>query len=119
MKLFTFARVENTCHGHGDYRDEEAINRFGPHFPPVFLSAESAKAWQEDKTNPLKTEDLLERFHWGECKIVELNLQAGLVTNVEKAALDLAQSLTGEDEESVDKSLQNLVVSLKQAGMMA
>jgi hypothetical protein len=53
MKLYTFARTRNECGGHGVYRDEQHIERFGPHFPPVFLSVESAKAWQEKITNPL------------------------------------------------------------------
>lgn len=121
MKLFTFARTRNECGGHGIYRDEERIERFGPHFPPVFLSFESAKAWQEKITNPLTNEDLLAQFHWSECHIVELELQAGLVTNVEKAAADLVSVLNSQcekDEWLVDEKLKLLTQELAKIGML-
>lgn len=79
MKLYTFARKQSECSGHGYHADIQSIARFNDRFPPVFLSLESAKDWQSRITNPLTNEDLLERFHWEECKIVELELQMPLL----------------------------------------
>lgn len=121
MILYTFARTKSECHGHGDYRDVQSITRHGPHFPPVFLSAESAKAWQEDITNPLKNDDLLSRFHWSECQIVELHLQAGLITKVEAAAAAFAKAFTAENEDAaeVERTVHALIAELENAGLRA
>lgn len=121
MKLFTFARTKSECFGHGDYRDVQAISRFGPHFPPVFLSIESAKAWQEKITNPLTNEDLLARFHWAECQIVELELQGGLITKVEAAAVAFANAFTAENDDAaeVEKTVHALIAELENAGLRA
>ena len=121
MKLFTFARTRNECGGHGIYRDEERIERFGPHFPPVFLSFESAKAWQEKITNPLTNEDLLAQFHWSECHIVELELQGGLITKIEAAAVAFANAFTAENDDAaeVEKTVHALIAELENAGLRA
>lgn len=120
MKLYTFARTRNECGGHGVYRDEQHIERFGPHFPPVFLSVESAKAWQEKITNPLTNEDLLERFHWAECQIVELDLERGtFITEVEKAAIAFVNAFTAEKEDAaeVEKTVHALIEKIKSVNL--
>jgi hypothetical protein len=120
MKLYTFARTRNECGGHGVYRDEQHIERFGPHFPPVFLSVESAKAWQEKITNPLTNEDLLAQFHWAECQIVELELVRGtFITEVEKAAIAFVNAFTAEKEDAaeVEKTVHALIEKIKSANL--
>lgn len=122
MKLFTFARTKSECFGQGDYRDVQAVSRFKDHFPPVFLSLEAAKDWQERITNPLNNEDLLERFHWAECQIVELELQRGsFITEVEKAAIAFANAFTAENDDAaeVEKTVHALIAELEKGGWKA
>ena len=119
MKLFTFARTKSECFGHGDYRDVQSISRFGDSFPPVFLSLEAAKDWQERITTPPTNEDLLERFHWAECQIVELDLQRGsFITEVEKAAIAFANAFTAENDDAaeVEKAVHALIAELEKGG---
>lgn len=122
MKLYTFARKQSECSGHGYHADIQSIARFNDRFPPVFLSLESAKDWQSRITNPLTNEDLLERFHWEECKIVELELQRGsFITEVEKAAIAFANAFTAENEDAaeVEKTVHALIGSLEANGWKA
>jgi hypothetical protein len=122
MKLYTFARTKSECHGPGDYRDIQSITRFKDNFPPVFLTAESAKDWQQNKSNPLTNEDLLERFHWAECQIVELDLVRGtFITEVEKAAIAFANAFTAEKEDAaeVEKTVHALIEKLEMSGWSA
>jgi hypothetical protein len=122
MKLYTFARTKSECHGPGDYRDIQSITRFKDNFPPVFLTAESAKDWQQNKSNPLTNEDLLERFHWAECQIVELDLVRGtFITEVEKAAIAFANAFTAEKEDAaeVEKTVHALIEKLEMSGWNA
>lgn len=122
MKLYTFARTKSECHGSGDYRDIQSITRFKDNFPPVFLTAESAKDWQQNKSNPLTNEDLLERFHWAECQIVELDLVRGtFITEVEKAAIAFANAFTAEKEDAaeVEKTVHALIEKLEMSGWSA
>ena len=122
MKLFTLARTKSECFGQGDYRDIQSISRFKDKFPPVFLSVESAKAWKESITNPMTNEDLLERFHWSECQIVELDLERGtFITEVEKAAIAFANAFTAENEDAaeVEKAVHALIEELELCGWRA
>lgn len=122
MKLYTLARTRSECFGHGSYEDVQSIARFNDRFPPIFLSLESAKDWQSRITNPLTNQDLLERFHWEECQIVELELQRGsFITEVEKAAIAFANAFTAENEDAaeVEKTVHALIGSLEANGWKA
>jgi len=122
MKLYTLARTRSECFGQGDFRDVQSISRFKDQFPPVFLSEDAAKEWREQITNPLTNDDLLERFHWCECQVIELDLQRGsFITEVEKAAIAFANAFTAENEDAaeVEKTVHALIGSLEANGWKA
>ena len=123
MKLFTFARTKSEKVTDDRSVGVTSISNWagGPKFPPVFLSIDSAKDWQQKITNPLYNDDLLNRAHWDQCQIVELELQGGLITKVEAAAIAFANAFTAENDNAteVEKTVHALIAELENAGLRA
>ena len=63
MKVFTIAKVETKCHGHGDYTTDHVIRARGAYgtkgFAPVFRSREAAEKWLSENRD-LGGEEIVE-----------------------------------------------------------
>lgn len=122
MKLYTLARTKSEHVTDDRSVGVTSISSWvgGPKFPPLFLSIDSAKDWQQKITNPLFNDDLLNRAHWDQCHIVELDLERGtFITEVEKAAIAFVNAFTAEKEDAaeVEKTVHALIEKIKSVNL--
>ena len=67
MKIYTVAKIERKCYGHGDFGEEEKIGRIGVYgtgdWPKAFRTREGAQAYMDSF-----------RYHEAGTVIVELEV---------------------------------------------